>query len=113
MARRHGDFAMVGVALRASYAEGIISDLRLTTFGTDPMPILSTAAAALAQGQAWSVALGEEIARAAVAELNPDHNHFGSPEVKRLQAAALIRRVLAATFGAPADSTIPYGASHG
>ncbi|HZG18579.1 MAG TPA: xanthine dehydrogenase family protein subunit M [Herbaspirillum sp.] len=113
LARRHGDFAMVGVALRARHAQGLISDLRLTTFGTDPMPILSAAAAGLAEGQPWSEPLGEAIAAAAVAELEPDHNHFGSPEVKRLQARALIRRVLTATFGAPADSFLPSGARHG
>jgi carbon-monoxide dehydrogenase medium subunit len=110
LSRRHGDFAMVGVAARAALRDGIISDLRLTTFATDPKPILSTAAAALAEGQPWSAQLGEAIAEAAVQELDPDENHFGSPAVKRLQARALIRRVLAATFSVPATST---GVSHG
>jgi carbon-monoxide dehydrogenase medium subunit len=109
LSRRHGDFAMVGVAVRASFANNIISDLRLVTFATDPMPILSTAAATMAEGQPWSPILGAEIAAAAAAELQPDENHFGSPAVKRLQAAALIRRVLAATF----DPTKRNQLSHG
>lgn len=99
LSRRHGDFAMVGVALKADFKNGSIGNLRLVTFATDPMPILSVAAAELAEGQLWSPALGAAIAAAAAEELNPDENQFGSPAVKRLQAKALIRRALAATFG--------------
>lgn len=110
LSRRHGDFAMVGVAAKATVADGVIRDLRLTTFATDPKPVLSLAAAALAEGQPWSPALGEAIAAAAVQELDPDDNHFGSPAVKRLQARALIRRVLCSTFNPPAT---PPGAFHG
>lgn len=115
LARRHGDFAMVGVAARASVSvnDGLISQLRLTTFATDPRPILSEAAAQLAEGQAWSDELGEAIAAAAVAELNPDDNHFGSPAVKRLQARAMIRRVLSSTFNAPHQPTASNGVQHG
>lgn len=99
LSRRHGDFAMVGVAATAHYAGGKISGLRLVVFGTDPMPILSVSAARIAEGQSWSVALGKQIAAEAVQELDPDDNMFGGPAVKRRQAAALICRVLAATFG--------------
>ncbi|WP_051516807.1 xanthine dehydrogenase family protein subunit M [Herbaspirillum sp. RV1423] len=113
LSRRHGDFAMVGVAARASFNEGVISNLRLTTFATDPRPILSEAAAALAEGQAWSEALGEAVAEAAVAELNPDENHFGSPAVKRLQARAMIRRVLSSTFNVPRQPAATIGVTHG
>lgn len=109
LSRRHGDFAMVGVALKADFKEGRIGNLRMATFATDPMPILSSAAAALAEGQPWSSELGEAIAAAAADELNPDENQFGSPAVKRLQARALIRRVLAATFNEPARN----GHAHG
>ncbi|WP_306391936.1 FAD binding domain-containing protein [Telluria beijingensis] len=99
LSRRHGDFALVGVALRARIDAGVIRDLRLTTFATDPMPVVSGAAARIAEGERWSPALGEAIAAAAVRELEPDTNHAGGPEVKRLQAATMMRRVLAATFG--------------
>lgn len=105
LSRRHGDFAMVGVALKARRVDDAIEDLRLVVFGTDSMAILCTSATTLAQGRPYSTELGEEIAAAAVRQLDPDENMFGSPAVKRLQAAALIRRVLATTLdkiGSPA-----------
>lgn len=99
LSRRHGDFALVGVALRARVEDGVIRALRMTTFATDPRPVVSRQAALIAEGERWSPALGEAIAAAAVRELDPDVNHAGSPEVKRLQAATLMRRVLASTLG--------------
>ncbi len=99
LSRRHGDFAMVGVAVKARHVGGKIAGLRLVVFGTDPMPILSASAARLAEGQLWSTSLGKQIAAEAVMELDPDDNMFGGPAVKRRQAAALICRVLATTFG--------------
>jgi carbon-monoxide dehydrogenase medium subunit len=106
LSRRHGDFAMVGVAVTARGTPGRIADLRLVVFGTDTMPVDCRDAAALADGQAWSPALGDAIASAAAASLDPDTNMFGGPAVKRRQAAALIRRVLTATYTAQ-------GATHG
>ena len=89
---------MVGVAVTARGTPDRMTDLRLVVFGTDTMPIDCRDAAALAEGQAWSPALGDAIASAAAASLDPDTNMFGGPAVKRRQAAALIRRVLTATF---------------
>jgi carbon-monoxide dehydrogenase medium subunit len=98
LSRRHGDFAMVGVAVKARYAAQTITGLRLVVFGTDPAPVLCGSATALAEGQPWSTELGADIAAQAVLELSPDDNMFGTPAIKRRQAAALIRRVLATTF---------------
>ena len=106
LSRRHGDFAMVGVAATARGAPDRIADLRLVVFGTDTMPVDCRDAAALAIGQAWSAALGDAIASAAAASLDPDTNMFGGPAVKRRQAAALTRRVLTAMLS-------PDGALHG
>jgi len=102
LSRRHGDFAMVGVAVKAGFAAGRIENLRLVVFGTDPAPVLSASAPALAEGRPFSPELAAEIATRTVLELSPDDNMFGTPAIKRQQAAALIRRVLASTLGAPA-----------
>lgn len=98
LARRHGDFAMVGVAMRCTVDAGVMSHLRLVVFGTDAMPILCVAAAEVANGQVWSAELGERIAQTAVDALSPDDNLFGSPEVKRKQAKVLVQRVMKKAF---------------
>ncbi len=98
LARRHGDFAMVGVAMRCSVDAGVMSNMRLVVFGTDAMAILCVDAAEVANGQVWSAELGERIAQTAVDALSPDDNLFGSPEVKRKQAKVLIQRVMKKAF---------------
>jgi carbon-monoxide dehydrogenase medium subunit len=94
LAVRHGDFAAVGVAARASLEDGRITALDLVVFASEPRPLLSSAAATIAAGQVWSAALGEAIADAAVAEMQPMDNLHGRAATKRKQARILISRVL-------------------
>jgi aerobic carbon-monoxide dehydrogenase medium subunit len=94
LAVRHGDFAAVGVAARASIEQGVIAALDLVVFASEPRPLLSRAAASVAVGQAWSASLGEAIATAAVAEMQPMDNLHGRGGTKRKQARVLITRVL-------------------
>ncbi|CAN5579001.1 xanthine dehydrogenase family protein subunit M [soil metagenome] len=107
LSRRHGDFAMVGVAVQADMSDDgeLITDLRLVVFGTDPAPVLSTSASRLAAGQPWSRELAADIAAQTVLELSPDDNMFGTPAIKRRQAAALIKRVLATTLAVGATTS--------
>lgn len=97
LSRRHGDFAMVGVCVGGRRDDDAVRDLRLTVFGTDAVPV-RCAAGSLSQEDAWSDAMARQIASAACTELAPDDAPFGSARIRRLQAGALIRRVLLATF---------------
>jgi carbon-monoxide dehydrogenase medium subunit len=94
LAVRHGDFAAVGVAARASLEEGRIAALDLVIFASEPRPLLSARAAAIAVGQPWSPSLGDAIAAATVAEMQPMDNLHGRGDTKRKQARVLITRVL-------------------
>jgi carbon-monoxide dehydrogenase medium subunit len=94
LAVRHGDFAAVGVAARASLENGRIAALDLVVFASEPRPLLSSTAATIAAGQVWSAALGEAIADAAVAEMQPMDNLHGRGATKCKQARILISRVL-------------------
>jgi len=97
LSRRHGDFAIAGVCVSGRRRGDRIQNLRLTVFGTDPIPIRCEAARA-ADDADWTEALIAHIADAASRELNPDDGPYGSPRVRRIQAAALIRRTLSGTF---------------
>lgn len=93
LSRRHGDFALVGVCVRAEVRDGRIAGLGLIVFGTDPTPIACHEAAALAAGQPWSEDLGIRLAEAAASAILADQP-AGAGRARRLQAAALVRRTL-------------------
>jgi carbon-monoxide dehydrogenase medium subunit len=94
VAVRHGDFAAVGVAVRAALEQARIAALNLVVFAAEPRPLLSTAATSIAIGQVWSPSLGKAIADAVVAEMEPIENLHGRADTKRKQAHTLIARVL-------------------
>lgn len=94
VARRHGDFAIVGVAARARKENGCLRDLRLVVFGCERTPHLARSAAQALEGRPCDEAAAREIARAVAADLDPMEDANGPPEIKRRQAEVLVRRVL-------------------
>lgn len=98
VARRHGDFAMVGIALRGRMQNDLISELDLVVFGSEPTPHICREAQRLAVGQKWSDVLVLAIAETVAKEIDPMGNLQGRAETKRKQASALVRRVLSRTM---------------
>ena len=94
LSRRRGDFAMVGVACRASVSDGKLSGLRVVVFGTGPVPHLSQRAATLAEGEALGTALARAVGEAVAAEIDPEDTADASGPIRRKQAAVLVRRTL-------------------
>ena len=86
VARRHGDFAMVGLAASLTLADGAISDARLAFSGVADVPVRAAEAEGLLVGEQPSAELFEEAARRATAELDPPadlHGVVGLPEEGR------------------------------
>jgi aerobic carbon-monoxide dehydrogenase medium subunit len=96
VARRHGDFAMVGVAASLTLADGTVSDARLAFSGVADVPVRATEAEAFLVGQEPSAEVFEETARRATAGINPPADLHGSAEYRKRVAAALVRRGLRA-----------------
>ena len=96
VARRHGDFAMVGLAASLTLADGAISDARLAFSGIADVPVRAAAAETFLTGQEPSAQLFEEAARRAAAVLDPPADLHGSSEYRKKVAAALVRRALSA-----------------
>jgi carbon-monoxide dehydrogenase medium subunit len=94
IARRHGDFALVGIAARASIALTKIVALDMVLFGSEPKPMLSAQAASIAQGATLTPDLIAELADAISVESDPMDGQEGGPEVRRFQTKSLVRRVL-------------------
>lgn len=90
VARRHGDFAMVGTAVAVSVADGAITDARVAMINAAEKPVRATAAEeALREGADFAAA-----AAAAVADLDPSGDLHASPAYRRKVAAVCVRRAL-------------------
>jgi aerobic carbon-monoxide dehydrogenase medium subunit len=96
VARRHGDFAIVGLAVSLTLADGVISDARLAFAGVSDVPVRAAEAEDLLVGERPSTELFAEAARVATAALDPPADLNGSPEYRKQIAATLVRRGLQA-----------------
>ncbi len=89
VARRHGDFALVGVAALVTLARGVIESARVALFGAGPVPARAEAAERVLAGQTPKATLIEEAGRAATEGLEP---------VSDLHAPAAYRMSVARTL---------------
>jgi aerobic carbon-monoxide dehydrogenase medium subunit len=104
IARRHGDFAIVGLAAALTLSGGAISDARLAFAGISDVPVRAAAAEDLLAGQTPSDELFDEAARLATEDMDPPADLHGSAEYRKKVAAHLVRRGLrAAADSAAAD----------
>jgi len=94
VARRHGDFAMVGLATSVTLSDGVISDARMAFAGASDVPARATAAEELLAGERPLAELFDEAARRAIADIDPPSDLHGSAEYRKKVAAALVRRGL-------------------
>jgi aerobic carbon-monoxide dehydrogenase medium subunit len=94
VARRHGDFAMVGLATSVTLSEGAISDARLALAGVSDVPVRVAAAEDLLVGERPSAELFDEAARRAADGIDPPSDLHGSSDYRKKIAAALVRRGL-------------------
>jgi carbon-monoxide dehydrogenase medium subunit len=89
LARRHGDYALVGLAGAAEWAGDKLRDPRLVFFGVGATPVRARAA------EAALVEAGiEEAVKALAGDLDPDDDIHANAKTKKHLAGVLLRRVL-------------------
>ncbi|HEY7488770.1 MAG TPA: xanthine dehydrogenase family protein subunit M, partial [Streptosporangiaceae bacterium] len=96
VARRHGDFAIVGLATSLVFTDGVISEARLAFAGVSDVPVRAAAAEDLLAGERPSAELFDEAARRATEDLDPPADLHGSSDYRKTVAAAVVRRGLRA-----------------
>jgi carbon-monoxide dehydrogenase medium subunit len=96
VARRHGDFAIVGLAASLTITDDAISDARLAFSGIADVPVRAADAEDLLVGEEPSAELFEEAARRATADIDPPADLHGSSEYRKKVAGTLVRRGLQA-----------------
>jgi carbon-monoxide dehydrogenase medium subunit len=95
LSRRHGDFAIAGLACCTRVEREILREPRLVYFGSEVKPTLARHAMAALEGKPWSTAIVEEACAALADDLDPIDNIFGRPATKLHLQRVLTRRALA------------------
>jgi carbon-monoxide dehydrogenase medium subunit len=101
VARRHGDYALAGVAVQVEMDErGQCSAARLVYFSVGEGPVMARSAAAMLHGEQPSLALIEAAAhQAAMVDLDPPGDIHATARYRRHLAQVLGRRALLEAFG--------------
>lgn len=99
VARRHGDYALSGVAAVVTVDEqGVCTAARLVYLNAGDTPISATQAAALLLGQRASEEVFTAVAHTAQQEITPTTDIHATAEYKRHLAKVLTTRVLKTAF---------------
>lgn len=94
LTRRHGDYAIVGVAASAQCSDEVLNDLRIVFFNIGNTPMRALGAETVMNGNAPTASLLEE-ARASLSEdIPPSGDLYTSPEVKMHLAGVLLGRAV-------------------
>jgi carbon-monoxide dehydrogenase medium subunit len=100
VARRHGDFAMVGAVATLRVEDGHVADPRIVLFGVGPTPLRATAAEQALAGGAPSEEAFAAAGSAVTASIEePLSDVHASGEYRRHLADVLTRRALAEATG--------------
>jgi len=96
LARRHGDYAMIGVAARARMDDGRFADARLAFFGIGDKPVLAAHACEAVEGRAAGPEAIEAAQAALATELHAAPDLHTSASAKLHLAKVLTSRALTA-----------------
>jgi carbon-monoxide dehydrogenase medium subunit len=88
--RRHGDYAMIGLAAQARAERGGLHDVRLVYFGVGPTPVCARHAEAALTGNPGRIA---EAVSALARDLDPPDDLQATGTVKKHLAGVLLERV--------------------
>ena len=96
LARRHGDFAIAGLAFQLLLEDGMVADGRLAYFASEERPTLGLRALAAIRGQRLGPATAEAAIAALAGDLAPIANAQASAKMRLHLQGVLTRRALAA-----------------
>jgi carbon-monoxide dehydrogenase medium subunit len=99
-ARRHGDYAIAGLAAHAIMDGGLFTDLRVAFFAVGDRPVLARVASGLI-GVPITPALLSDASTTLGEELDPQDDQQASASMRRHLAKVLMRRCVAALLGRP------------
>jgi carbon-monoxide dehydrogenase medium subunit len=96
LARRRGDYAIVGLAAVAKRADGVLTDVRLAYLGAGETPVLARGAMAALEGKRPSADVSAAAIAALGGDLKPPADIYSTAATKLHLARVLTGRALAA-----------------
>ena len=94
LARRHGDYAIVGMAATARRDGQRLQQLRIVLLGVDAIPLRARQTEAVLEGRAPDAALQQQAVQTLRGEIEPLPDLTNTPETKRHLAGVLLQRLL-------------------
>lgn len=94
LARRHGDYALVGLAAHCRVTNGMIEEARLVFAGVGLTPVRASRAEAVVVGRGLDAGVLAEAGQALEADLDPPADVHASVALRRHLARVLLARVL-------------------
>jgi carbon-monoxide dehydrogenase medium subunit len=94
VSRRHGDFALVGVAVTVTLDDGGCSDARVVLLGVGDRPVEVSAAAEILRGAGVTEESARAVGAEASAAIEPSSDLHASSEYRTEVAAVVTRRAL-------------------
>lgn len=98
LARRHGDFAIAGIASQLTFDRDLVAEARLVYFGSEDKPTLAARAAAALRGKRLDAASRQAAADALAHDLAPMSNAQGSAKLRLELQRVLTKRALDAVL---------------
>jgi carbon-monoxide dehydrogenase medium subunit len=99
LARRHGDYALVGLAAHCRVEDGVIKEARLAFCGVGPTPVRALHAELALGGRRPTADILAVAGRALDADLGPPGDVHASPALRRHLARVLLARAMAQVVG--------------
>jgi aerobic carbon-monoxide dehydrogenase medium subunit len=99
-ARRHGDYALAGVAVAVEVADGVVRAARAAFVSVTPVPTVLDLTPVLAGSDAGAPVtdrVADEVVELVRAHVDPEGDIHASADYRRMLAGELTRRALAAT----------------
>lgn len=94
LSRRQGDFAIVGIAVKARFLKEKCEDLAICYFGVSARPVLAKTATQSLIGNIWSGGMMDEAVAALTEDLQPQDDHQADAAMRLHLAGVLLKRCL-------------------
>lgn len=94
LARRHGDYAIIGLCAHVQFDVAHFGDARLVFLNAGDRPVSAPRTAALLNGQVWSDELSEKISASLKDELDPPDDLNADGPMRKHLAGVLVKRTL-------------------
>lgn len=99
LARRHGDYAIIGLAAQVELSGGTFGDARLVFFNAGDRPVSAPRTAAMLTGRTWSDDLADKLSASLKDELDPPEDLNANAPMRKHLAGVLVKRTLCQLAG--------------